>query len=61
MYEELKPLEGVSVPHHRDFWSWVKNTFTPSYRKEVEQYLSEAVDIYDLEKRMKYLEVRGVI
>lgn len=61
MYEELKPLEGINVPRISEFWDWVKKTFTPSYRDEIHNYLSEATDIYDLERRMKYLEIRGIV
>lgn len=61
MYEELKPLEGISPPQFREFWIWVKKTFTPSYRDEIHNYLSEAADIYELERRMKVLETRGMI
>lgn len=44
-----------------DFLSWVKDVFTPSYRKEVEEYLAESVDIYDLERRIRILQRRGMI
>ncbi len=61
MYDELKPMEGVSVPSIFDFWLWVKNTFTPSYQKEIDTYLKESSDVFDLEHRMKTLRYRGMI
>lgn len=61
MYDELKPMEGVSVPSIFDFWLWVKNTFTPSYQKEIDAYLKESSDVFDLEHRMKTLRYRGMI
>lgn len=60
MYEELKPLEGVSIPN-LSFWKWVKETFTPSYRDEIQEYLSQASDHADLEQRMQVLARRGMI
>ena len=60
MYEELKPLEGVSIPN-LSFWEWVKETFTPSYRNEIHDYLSQACDHVDLEERMRVLARRGML
>lgn len=39
----------------------IKEWFTPSYLSDVESYLSESVDLYDLERRMKLLQARGFI
>lgn len=61
MNEELKPLAGIRMPEFKDFWMWVKRTFTPSYRAEIDAYLAEATDIYDLERRMRNLVVRGMV
>jgi hypothetical protein len=62
MYDELKALEGVSVPSWYDaFSAWVGKTFTPSYQKEIDKYLNESVDHYDLERRMTRLIRRGLI
>lgn len=61
MYNELKAMEGVSVPSMFDFWSWVTKSFTPSYQKEIDNYLKESTDIFDLEQRMKTLRYRGMI
>lgn len=44
-----------------DFWSWVKKTFTPHYRKEIEDYLAESTDQYDVERRITLLQRRGMI
>jgi hypothetical protein len=61
MIHDLKALEGVSMPVMSDFWSWVKNAFTPSYQNEVEMYLKDSVDHSDLEQRMKSLMRRGML
>ena len=61
MYNELKPIEGVSMPSMFDFWLWVRKTFTPSYQREIDIYLKESTDIFDLEQRMKTLRYRGMI
>jgi len=39
----------------------VKEWFTPSYLNDVESYLSESADLFDLERRMKLLQTRGFI
>lgn len=44
-----------------NFWSWVKKTFTPQYRKEIEDYLAESKDQYDVERRIALLQRRGMI
>jgi hypothetical protein len=44
-----------------DFWKWVKNTFTADYRKEIESYLSESIDYFDLQRRISVLRTRGMI
>lgn len=61
MQNHLEPLGGVDVPKIADFWDWVKETFTPSYQNEVQHYLSQSVDLTDLEQRMKYLKIRGML
>lgn len=61
MHEELKAMEGVSVPSMFEFWSWVKNTFTTSYQQEIDSYLRDSLDFIDLEQRMKRLRYRGMI
>ena len=43
------------------FWKWVKHTFAPHYRNEIEEYLAESANHYDLERRMKVLMHRGMI
>lgn len=42
------------------FWEWVLKTFQPEIQSEIEAYLSQAVDIKDLEERMKRLMYRGM-
>jgi hypothetical protein len=44
-----------------DIRLWINDVFTPTYRKEVEAYLAESVDIYDLERRVRMLQRRGMI
>ena len=61
MHKELEPLAGIDTPALADFWSWVKKTFTPHYRSEIEAYLAESVDHVDVERRIKTLQRRGMI
>ena len=61
MHRELEPLAGVEAPILADFWSWVKNTFTPHYRSEIEAYLADSVDHADVENRIRTLQRRGMI
>jgi hypothetical protein len=44
-----------------DFWQWVKNTFTPSYKSEIEAYLADSTCHADVENRIKLLQRRGMI
>jgi len=44
----------------KDFWQWVLKTFQPQIQDEIEAYLSQSVDIKDLEERMKRLMYRGM-
>lgn len=44
----------------KNFWEWVLKTFQPQIQNEIEVYLSQAVDIKDLEERMKRLMYRGM-
>ena len=44
----------------KTFWEWVMKTFQPAIQDEIEEYLSQAVDIRDLEERMKRLMYRGM-
>ena len=61
MINDLKALEGVSIPRMSDFWSWVRKAFTPSYQNEIEEYLKDSVDHNDLQGRMKSLARRGML
>jgi hypothetical protein len=45
----------------KEFWEWVQRTFTPTYKSEIEDYLSQSVDRIDLENRMNLLMRRGQI
>ena len=58
---ELEALGGVHAPKLSDFWTWVNNAFTPSYKNEIEAYLSESTDLFDLENRQESLVRRGMI
>jgi hypothetical protein len=40
---------------------WIREAFTPSYQEEVEQYLSQATDLADLERRMYTISRRGML
>lgn len=44
----------------KDFWEWVLKAFQPQIQDEIEEYLSQSVDIKDLEERMKRLMYRGM-
>lgn len=44
----------------KDFWQWVMKAFQPQIQDEIEHYLSQAVDIRDLEERMKRIMYRGM-
>lgn len=61
MHKELEPLAGVDTPALADFWSWVKKTFTLSYKSEIEAYLADSIDHADLETRIQLLQRRGMI
>lgn len=61
MHKELEALGGVETPKLDDFWNWVKRTFTPTYQYEIQSYLEEATDVFDLEFRMKMLARRGML
>lgn len=57
----LDALSGVETPSLNDVWKWVVDTFTPEYASEVESYLADSYDIFDLERRIELLQKRGVI
>ena len=61
MSNGLDALSGVETPSLTDFWNWVKKTFQPSYRTEIEAYLADSVDMVDVERRIKLLQQRGMI
>jgi hypothetical protein len=44
-----------------EFWNWVKRTFTPHYRNEIEAYLEESTSHADVENRIRMLQRRGMI
>ncbi len=52
---------GINMHKQTNFWEWVTKTFTPHYIKEIEQFLAEATDHYDLEHRINILSRRGII
>ena len=53
-----RSILGISV---HDVLEWARDTFTPTYRKEVEAYLAESTDVFDLERRIRILQRRGII
>lgn len=61
MEKTLEPLAGIDVPRIADFWKWVQATFSPDYQGEVKSYLAQSMDVFDLEQRMKYLRIRGMM
>ena len=52
---------GINMHKQTNFWEWVKKTFAPHYVKEIEHFLADATDHYDLEHRMNVLVRRGMI
>ena len=58
-----EPLAKFSdfIPSFSAFSQWLDDMFTASYRKEVDDYLATAVDIYDLERKMQILYRRGIV
>jgi hypothetical protein len=54
-------LESLLEMSIHDVLEWVRDTFTPSYRKEVEAYLADSADVFDLERRIRILQRRGVV
>jgi hypothetical protein len=61
MHTELEPLAGVDASALKDFWNWVRKTFAPHYRTEIEAYLADSVDHADVENRIRTLQRRGMI
>jgi hypothetical protein len=61
MHKELEALAGIEVPSLKDFWTWVNMSFKDSYKDEVHEYLSQSVDHYDLERRIRLIERRGML
>ena len=57
----LKINMGINMHKQTKFWEWVKKTFAPHYVKEIEHFLADATDHYDLEHRMNVLVRRGMI
>jgi hypothetical protein len=49
------------MPNLDEFWVWVKKTFKPDYRKEIEAYIAEAKNHVEVEARIKLLQRRGMI
>ena len=54
-------LESLLEMSIHDILEWVRDTFTTSYRKEVEAYLAESADVFDLERRIRILQRRGIV
>ena len=61
MSKELDALSGVETPSLKDFWSWVKKSFQPSYQSEIEAYLATSTSHWEVEDRIKRLQRRGMI
>ena len=61
MSNGLDALSGVETPSLTNFWDWVKKTFTPAYRNEIEAYLADSQDHADVERRILNLQRRGMI
>jgi len=61
MHKELEPLAGVEIPQINQFWEWCRRMFTPAYQSEIESYLAESTDHFDLQQRQEYLIRRGML
>lgn len=61
MHKELEPLAGVEIPQLSQFWEWCKQAFTPAYQREIEAYLADSSDHFDLQKRQDTLIRRGML
>lgn len=61
MQKVLEALNAKELPTFKTFWAWVKESFTTSYVKEIEEYLSQSTDVVDLKRRMEVLQRRGMI
>ena len=53
-----KVLENSNLT---EFWNWVKKTFTPHYKDEIEAYLAESTSQAEVENRIRLLQRRGMI
>lgn len=45
----------------KNFYVWLERAFTKEYRSEIESYLAQAQDLADLERRMMYIQRRGIL
>jgi hypothetical protein len=62
MFERItSEFKNKKIENINKFWLWVKDTFTPDYRKEIEEYLSMSYDNVDLENRIRLIQKRGMI
>jgi hypothetical protein len=50
-----------NVPSWNTFWSWVEQSFSSDYKKEIEHFLNESTDLKDLEYKINVLKRRGLI
>ena len=46
---------------HVTFFDWLASLLTSTNKKDIDAYLSESVDNYDLERRIKLLTHKGVM
>ena len=63
MEKSLDALAGIDVPKFTidAVKQWLKDTFKPSYRNEVEEYLAQSTDFGDFIHRENTLRRRGMI
>lgn len=62
MFERItSEFKNKKIENINKFWLWAKDTFTPDYRKEIEEYLSMSYDNVDLENRIRLIQKRGMI
>lgn len=63
MDKSLEALSGIDVPSItiETLKKWLKDTFAPAYRSEVEEYLAQSTDFGDFIHRENTLRRRGMI
>lgn len=51
----------INKENNMKFLEWITRSFQPHYCEEIYSYLSQSVDLCDLENRMKAIQRRGYL